>query len=706
MHRPWLSLFLGFFALSLPVAASAANAKGVRLRAIVPSGPPPSIMPLSDVKPGMVGQALTVFQGTKPEPFKVRVVAVMHNFLPKQDVILIRAEDPRVEFSGIVAGMSGSPVYIDGKLVGAVAYAWSFAKEPLGGVTPIESMLAERRRPRRVGHEYFADGGPTNGQGQTKPGGSAVAQASGQESLHIPAAMAGMPSLAPDHGGFGSPDALSRGLGLPPIGPGPAYGEPRLLRASVPLTVSGFSARTVGELAEEMRPTGLVPLQAGGGGHIGPPKAGHVEPGSAIGVELVRGDMSTVATGTVTYVNGSDVLAFGHPLFGIGEVYLPMVDAEIHAFLPSLSQSFKMSSPLNEVGTLVQDRPACIVGDLDARTTMLPIEVRVTGPGVEPRLFHAEVARNRRLTPMLASMVVGNAIADAEPDVTDMIVTVTSKVGLKGFAPLETRDQIFSPEGVSSHALASSRGLRAMGELLLNPFEPVTLDRLDVDVRVEYRRDVAEIVSVALPTRDVHAGDTVDLRVTLRPYAGSEYVETVPVIIPRTVAGQLLKIEVASGASVKPDMPQAETLPVYIDNMRKSYSASSIVVTLQTPDDGASLRGRLISGLPDSALDTLRPGNQTNRAGAYHIADRTLFPARQLVSGKEELSVAVQTDALGDRTADFSALSGISPPPVQLRPRCARCDRLVVPLPRRRRAWRWHFAPCSRRWRSRRWRSP
>jgi hypothetical protein len=637
VHRPWLSLFLGLFALSLPVAARAANGKGVRLRAVVPSGPPPAIMPLSDVKPGMVGQALTVFQGTKPEPFKVRVVSVMRNFLPKQDVILIRAEDPRVEFSGIVAGMSGSPVYIDGKLVGAVAYAWSFAKEPLGGVTPIESMLAERRRPRRVGQEYFAQSGPENGKNGEQTG--------GQESLRIPAAMSG--AMASSHAGFGSPDALSRGLGLPPIGPAPANGEPRLLRASVPLTVSGFSPRTVGELAEEMRPTGLVPLQAGGGGHIGPPAAGHVEPGSAIGVELVRGDMSTVATGTVTYVNGSDVLAFGHPLFGIGEVYLPMVDAEIHAFLPSLSQSFKMSSPLNEVGTLVQDRPACIVGDLDARTTMLPIDVRVTGPGVEPRLFHAEVARNRRLTPMLASTVIGNAIADAEPDVTDMIVTVTSKVGVKGYAPLELRDQIFSPEGVSSHALASSRGLRAMDALLVNPFEPVTLDRMDVDVRVEYRHDVAEIVGVALPTQEVRAGDTVDLRVTLRPYAGSEYVETVPVIIPRTVAGQLLKIEVASGASVRPDLPQAETLPVYIDNMRKSYSASAIVVTLQTPDDGASLRGRLISGLPDSALDTLRPGNQTNRAGAYHIADRTLFPARQLVSGKEELSVVVKTDALG-----------------------------------------------------------
>ncbi|HVT09410.1 MAG TPA: SpoIVB peptidase S55 domain-containing protein [Polyangia bacterium] len=597
----------------------------MRLHAVVPSGPPPAIMPLADVRPGMVGQALTVFQGTKPEPFKVRVVSVMRNFLPKQDVILIRAEDPRVEFSGIVAGMSGSPVYIDGKLVGAVAYAWSFAKEPLGGVTPIESMLAERRRPRRISREYFAagdDGAP-----------------------RLPANL----RTSAAHDAFGAPDALSRGLGLPPMGPAPAMGEPRLMRASVPLSVSGFAPRTVAELADELRPTGLVPLQAGGGRRPGPPAAGHVEAGSAIGVELVRGDMSTVATGTVTYLNGGDVLAFGHPLFGIGEVYLPLVDAEIHAFLPSLSNSFKMSSPLNEVGTLIQDRPSCIVGDLDARSTMLPVDVRVAGPGVEPRLFHAEIARNRRLTPMLASMVVGNAIADAEPDVTDMIVTVTSKVGVKGFAPLELRDQIFSPEGVSSHALASSRGLRAMGELLFNPFEPVVLDRMDVDVRVEYRRDVAEIVGISLPAQDIHAGDTVDLRVTMRPYAGAEYIETVPVIIPRSVAGQTVKIEVSTGAAVKPDVPEAESLPVYIDNLRKSYSASAIVVTLQTPDDGASLRGRLISGLPASALDTLRPGNQTRRADAYHIADRTIFPARQLVSGKEELTVAIKGDVLGER---------------------------------------------------------
>jgi hypothetical protein len=608
---------LALFAVLVSSPLWAAGGTPTRLKAIVPSGPPSAILPLADVRPGMVGQALTVFSGTKPEPFKIKVVAIMRNFLPKQDVILIRAEDPRVEFSGIVAGMSGSPVYIDGKLMGAIAYAWSFAKEPLGGVTPIESMLAERSRPRRVKEETLA-----------------------QRDFH--------------GGGGGDPDvpsALARGMGLPSLMPSAAVGsEARLIRASVPLSVAGFTPRTFADLEQELRPTGLVALQAGGGRKRGPPAAGHVEPGSAIGVELVRGDMSTVATGTVTYVDGPNVFAFGHPMFGIGEVYLPMVDAEIHAFLPSFSQSFKMSSPLQEVGTLVQDRQSCIIGDLDTRTTMMPVEVRVGGPGVDTRVFRAEVARNRRLTPMLASLVVGNAITDAEPDVTDMVVNVTSKMNVKGYTTLELRDQLFSSDGISGRALSSSRGLRAMGELLFNPFEPVVLDRMDVDVRVEFRRDIAEIIGVSLPGDVVHAGDTVPLRVTLRPYAGNEYVETVPVVIPRTVGGDMVKIEVATGAQVKPDTAQAESLRGYIDNLRKFYTASSIVVSVQTPDDGASLRGRLLSGLPPAALDTLRPGNQTRRADAYRVADRTVFPSKRLVSGKQELMVFVRDDTLGHNT--------------------------------------------------------
>ena len=552
----------------------------------------------------MEGYALTVFSGTTPERFKVRVVAIMRSFLPKQDVVLIRAEDPRVEFSGIVAGMSGSPVYIDGKLMGAVAYAWSFAKEPLGGVTPIESMLAEQGRPRR-----------------TIPDRTTLADAQSLSDQQTPF---GLPSIASNAGS-----------------------EPHLVRAAVPLSVSGFTPRAFADLEQELRPTGLVPLQAGGGRRLGTRGLGRVEPGSAIGVELVRGDMSMVATGTVTTVDGPRVLAFGHPLFGLGEVYLPMVDAEIHGFLPSFSQSFKMSSPLHEVGTMVQDRQSCIIGDLSARTGMLPMEVRVSGPDAQPRTFRAEVVRNRRLTPTLAALVLGNAVSDAEPDVTDMMVSVSSKLVVHGLAPLELRDNLFSADGISGRALLGTRGIKALSDLLSNPFEPVALDRLDIDVRVQFKREVADIVGVSLPDDEVEAGDTVSLRVTLRPYAGPEYVETIPVVIPRGLGGSVVKIEVASGALVKPDLPPAETLGIYIDNLRAYYTASSIVVSLQTPDEGAALRGRLLPDLPASALDTLQPGNQTRRADAYHVARRTVFSSRRLVGGKQELSVFVREDVLG-----------------------------------------------------------
>jgi hypothetical protein len=576
-------------------------------RAVVTGGPPPAIMKLADVRPGMVGQALTVFNGTKPEPFKVRVVSVLKQFLPKQDVILIRAEDPRVEHSGIVAGMSGSPVYIEGKLVGAVAYAWSFSKEPLGGVTPIENMLAERARPRRKTPLELAAGGG-------------------------------------DEGGIGPSFADDRST----PGGGAEPGEGRLVRASVPLSVAGFTPRAMAELADTLRPAGLVPVQAGGGRALGAKlEPGHVEPGSAIGVELVRGDMSMVGTGTVTYVDGSTVLAFGHPMFGIGESYLPLVDAEIHSFMPSLAQSFKMSSPLHEIGVLVQDRQSCIIGDLEGRTTMMPVDVRVTGPEGKTRTFHAEVARSRRLTPTLASMVVANAVADAEPDVTDVIATVTGKLAVQGRGTLELKDQVFSTEGISGRVLGGARGLRALGELMYNPFEPVIVDRVDVDVRLELRRDVADIVAVGVPTETVRAGDTVPVRVTLRPYAGPEYVETVPVKIPFSVRGQAVHIEAASGVMTKPDVAPAETLGGYMENLHKYYTASSIVVTIQTPDEGAALHGRLIPTLPASALDTLRPANETRRADAYRVAERTVFPSKRLVTGRQELTVAVVDDVLG-----------------------------------------------------------
>jgi len=580
-------------------------------------------MPVSQIKAGMVGEAYTVFRGIKPEPFKVRVISVVRNFLPKQDVILVKAEDPRVEFSGIAAGMSGSPVYIDGKLIGAIAYAWAFAKEPLAGVTPIESMLAERNRPRRATRSLVEAGELVTAPAPVRGGEGSAAGETGE-----PARAAAGGLTAADR----EPD------GLRPV--------------SVPLSISGISHRALGELGSALEPFGLVPVRAGGGGSGGnstlpPADQRRISPGSAVGVQLIRGDMNATAVGTVSWVDGNSLIAFGHPMMGVGEVNLPLVTGEVHTFINSQANSFKLATPLVEVGTVVQDRPSCIVGDLGLRATMMPVTVRVTAPGAEPRVFRAEVARNKRLTPILASAVLNTAIADAEPDQTEMAVSLTTKMGVRDVGTIELSDQVPTSDGLSPRALAGLRGVRAMGDLMNNPFQPVGVDRLEFDVRIEYRKDFAEIISVALPSDEVRAGDTLPLRVTLRPYAGREYVETVPVQIPERLAGQAVRVEVASGSMVRPDVARPENLTGFIENLRSYYTASSIVVSLSLPEDGASLRGHLIPSLPPSALDTLRSASATRRADSYRVADRTVHPSQRLVTGRQELVVQVKEDSLG-----------------------------------------------------------
>jgi len=573
----------------------------------------------------MVGQALTVFQGRTPEPFKVRVISILRNFLPKQDVILIRAEDPRLEHTGIVAGMSGSPVYIDGKLMGAIAYGWSFAKEPLGGVTPIESMLAERARPRRAHVMDLAQ---------------VDQRAGGIRTLTV---AEGGPGIGGEtEGARAGSDAGGVAAGARPPTP-----EAQLRPIAIPLSVSGFDARTVVDMETALRPMGLVPMRGGGGRRPGVSGPGRVEPGSAIGVELVRGDMSVVGTGTVTYVDHNTVLAFGHPMTGTGELYLPLVDAEIHAILPSLAQSMKLSSPLTEVGALIQDRKSCILGDLGARVTMVPVTIRVNAPGAPERVFHAEIARHRRLTPTLASLVTSSAIADAEPDPADMLVEVTSRLRLKGQPPLELRDQFASTEGVSAQLLASTRGLRALGEVLANPFEPVVVDQLDIDVHLEFRRDLAEIVGASLVTDILHPGDVVPVAVTLRPYDGPEYTETVRFTVPEGVAGQAIKIEIASGVTVRPDAAPPESLSGLLANLTKQFPSTSIVVSVQTPEDGVATRGRLLRDLPSAVLDTLRASSRARRFDPFRVTEKTPFPTKRILFGKQELTAYIDGNALG-----------------------------------------------------------
>lgn len=586
-------------------------------------------MPISEIRAGMKGYGLTVFQGLKPERFDIRVISVLHNFLPKQDIILVQSDDPRLIHSGIVAGMSGSPIYIEGRLAGALSYGWHFAKDPIAGVTPIESMMAELKRPlrgRRATPVAEAANEPRN---QPRADGRRSLDeviASRREATDRLAARAPM---------------LAR-LPLPAL---PEGGEPRLVRASVPLSLAGFGAAAFSELTQALAPFHVVPLQGAGGAAprnaAGPTR---FEDGGSIAVELIRGDVSAAGTGTVTRVEGDKVLAFGHPMFNVGEIYLPIASAEIHTFMSALSSSFKMASPLKEIGSLIQDRQSGIIGDTSQRADMIPVHVRVGGPNRAVEDFHFEVVRHRFLTPMLASTVVANAASNAASDVADATITVRSNLAVRGYKPLELTDQIYSPDGVSPRTLASATGLKAIGDILFNPFAPANLDKIDIDVDVDYKADVAEIIGVALNSDELSPGSRPNLYVTLRPYAGQEYVKAIPFDVPRALAGQTVKVVVTAGNLAKPDVAPPENLGGLIDNLRKSYAASAIVVGLETPDEGVTLRGSVIPDLPGSVIDTLRPGASTRRADTFKRASRFLVPMHGIMQGKQEITIHVKDD--------------------------------------------------------------
>jgi hypothetical protein len=545
----------------------------------------PAILPLDQVRPGMVGQAFTVFEGTKPEPFQVRVVSVVPQFLPKQDIILMRAEDPRVQVTGIAAGMSGSPVYVDGKLMGAIAYGWSFSKEPLCGVTPIESMRAASQRPHRPAGDPFL-------------------------------------ALAP---------------------PALPTAEPRMQPVSLPLAVSGMPDAVMRDLGEELRAFGLVPVRAGGAGRGHDKEESPVlEPGATVGVALIRGDMNAVAMGTLTQIDGNTVLAFGHPMAGLGEVNLPLVSGRVHTIVASLSSSLKLVSPGATIGAMVQDLQSGIVGELGRQAQMIPVEVAVNARAGKPRLFSAQVALHRRLLPVLASTVVSTALSEAEPDVTDMVVTMNTRLTVRGTDSVEIVDQLASTEGLTGKVLSQARGIKALTEVMTNPFAPALIERMHVDMKIEYRNDVAEIVGASLPDERVKPGESISVRVVLRPYAGQEFTKTIPVPIPATLAGKTVRLEIASGALVRPDVPKPESLRGLMNNLAASYPAKSIVLSLSTPDSGVSLRGHLIPSLPDSALDTLRTSGQTRRADTYRIFRRTPHACDQMITGRQELTIRVR----------------------------------------------------------------
>ncbi|MEO7328395.1 MAG: SpoIVB peptidase S55 domain-containing protein [Minicystis sp.] len=626
--------------LSLVAGVLASTALGAGIAHAVPANQPSDTLALEAVKPGMKGYGLTVFSGTKPEKFDVEIISTLHNFRPNQDLILIKTPHPRLEVTRTVAGMSGSPIYLDGKMIGAYAYGWLFGSEAIAGVTPIKSMIEELNRP--IPRAIAPIGGSPIAAGEAR--GDKHAELPPGLRAPSPRAFVGAPE-AYDLRGHGAQLAIRASAQLAaPEGSG-------LGRASTPILMGGMGNAGMRLAGDLLAPMGLEPLQAGGSASNRPAADAPTkyEDGGAIGVEMVRGDISAMGLGTVTRVSGDKLLAFGHPMLGGGIESLPTAIGRVHWILANQNRSFKIGEAARSLGALVNDRQAAIVVDTSVKALTFPMHVEITGVDGAPKtLWNAEVTHDQFMAPSFVAMVVGSAAETTTSERRDATWRAVSKVKVAKYGIVSVVDfgagnaQTGGTPGPDD--FARSRLVRAVGSLLNNPWEPVFIEGVETTMRVTFEREVSTLRSAKVLEPQIDAGQPVRIRLDLQPYQGKVESRIIEVKVPIEMAGREIDIDLVPGYDVERALPTPDSVAELVANLpNMTFDPESIVATfrLTTKENGASYKGKLASRLPPGALDTLRPSSQSDAPEVFSTLVHTAIPLGRFVLGRDTVHVEV-----------------------------------------------------------------
>src|SRR5688572_12129067 len=466
----------------LAVALSAASAAA--------SAAPVEVLKLEDVRPGMVGVGRTVFEGSRIDEFRVEIIGVLENVSPQQSMILARLEGGPLANTGVIAGMSGSPVYIDGKLVGAVAYGFPFSKETIAGITPIGELISATHAPAtaRAASARFP---------------SAIA-AGVKAPLDVKSMMAALQRPVPALSGA---TATVRGQ-VPPHLVGQS-----LAPLSLPLVFSGFDASTFDWAKGIFSAMGFSPVMGTGTKAV---TAGlpDLQPGGAIGLSLIEGDMDLSATGTITHIEDGRVYAFGHPFYNLGPTQFPMKKAYVYSVFPSLYQSWKISSAGEAVGTIDQDRTTAIAGRLGRTPRMIPVTVNLRTSRGQERKFSFRMVDDELFTPVLAYVALSSVLQGNERAFGTSTVRVEARLSLTG-KPDVTVEDLFTQEQPAMQAAALVAS--PLAYLMTNDFERVSVDGLHVDVSSDETIQTATLERAWLErSGPIRPGATVPLKVLLR----------------------------------------------------------------------------------------------------------------------------------------------------------------------------------------------
>jgi hypothetical protein len=590
----------------------------------------PEILPLDQVRPGMKGVGRTVFEGTKIEEFQVEIIGVLENVGPKQSIILARLTGGPLAQTGVIAGMSGSPVLIDGKLVGAVAYGFPFSKETIAGITPIGEMLELTRT-------------------ETPTARPASAR------LRLPFGTAAGPLAPLDQATLLA--ALKRARGSVPVSLGGGDGLPgslahqSLTPLALPLTFSGFDPQAFAWAREIFGGLGFAPVMAGGGGGRAPLQPmPPFEPGGAIGISLVEGDMDLSATGTITHIDQDRVYAFGHPFYNLGPTQFPMRKAYVYSVFPSLYQSWKISVPMEDpVGTMDQDRTTAIAGRLGRAPRMIPVEVELNTSRGQERRFSFRLVEDELFSPLLAFVSLASVLQGNERAFGTSTIRVDGRITLSGGREVRV-DDLFAEEQPAQQAAALVAA--PLAYLMSNDFERVTVDKLHVTVSSLETIQTATLQRAWIErTGPIRAGSVVPLRVLLRTYRGETRSETIPVTIPENAPPGPYSVLVTDGPALaaieqremrQPFVPKdLDQLVRAINGLRRNHH---LYARLLRADDGAIVGGEYLQSLPPSVLSVL--GGSSEHGAVVPIRTASVWeydlPTDYAVSGTRVLSLTVE----------------------------------------------------------------
>ena len=622
-----LALALGLAALAL--APACLLLPELRAQSSAAAGPPPSsggFFPLADVRKGMTATAWTVFEGDKPEPMEVEILGVLRGERgPGHDMILARLHGAKPEFTGIVAGMSGSPVYIGKRLLGSLSYRiGQFSKEPIAGITPIAQMLEVRDLPSQGSGVW--ERGSEQGTG-IRDQGSGNAEPQGN---------------------------LSDGMNFQAM--------------ETPLVMSGFRPEAIRLWQKQMAGTGLETIAAGGVGgssassvndELSAKAVASVVPGSAISAQLVRGDLEISATCTVTYIDPRQLLACGHPILQAGTVSLPMTTADVVATLASPLNAFKIVNTGELIGSFTEDRDSAIRGVLGLKPHMIPVHISVQSPTHSPaelsptdeRKLNVEVLDLPSITAQAVLVALYEALLENNESTDETSYHLTGSIDLDGHTPAPLDEWASSSDGgAASQELALKAAVR-FERIYGNGARQGTIRSIDLHVEAIPRRVQVDLEGARLVSGDiVRAGDTIVVEATLRPWRQPVRNVRIPVTLPARLGAGNLRLLVSDSGTLDRtlDQPRQQNHASDLDSAlalaRRQHPADRIYVSLLVPETQAGMEGQTLSSLPLSVANVLEPlrAAQEVSLNGESAEVGAEAPAGGVLSGFQVLNVRIE----------------------------------------------------------------